>query len=182
MITGSLSDLENEDVPVLTWPQQSPQEEPLLTEYYLKAEGKNTAHKIVSVIGQLSPHITYSPGLLPLVDLFLHYMDAADCFSCVLTLLQSNNPAYLMQSRVAFEASKHVLRDLTKKYAVSAVLVVFLVVVVPGELVSLSWCCFVCRVRNFAILFLLTHDLCILKAILSNILMVGMSLLCVVCV
>ena len=102
-------------------------------------EGKNTAHKIVSVIAQLSPHITYSPGLLPVVDLFLHYMDVADCFSCVLTLLESNNPDYFTQSRVAFEASKHVLRDLAKKYTVSAlkphraddvVLVVLVVVVV----------------------------------------------------
>ncbi|KAK7090595.1 GTPase-activating protein skywalker-like [Littorina saxatilis] len=113
-------DCEDEDIPIPTWPQQPPHEETLLTEYYLTAKGKNTAHKILAVIGQLSPHITYCPGLLPLTDLFLHYMDEAECFSCVFTLLQSNSPVYLMQSRIAFEASKRVLRDLTKKYAKSA--------------------------------------------------------------
>ncbi|KAL8598838.1 hypothetical protein ACOMHN_015417 [Nucella lapillus] len=113
-------DMEDEDVPIPTWPQQPSHEDHMITEHYLTPKGKNTAHKIVAVIGQLSPDITYCPGLLPLVDLFLHYMDAADCFSCVLTLLQSRGLVYLMQSRVAFEASRKVVKDLAKKYAKSA--------------------------------------------------------------
>ncbi|XP_076453809.1 GTPase-activating protein skywalker-like [Babylonia areolata] len=113
-------DVQDEDIPVPVWPQQPPQEETMLTEYFLTPLGKNAAHKIVAVIGQLSPDISYCPGLLSLVDVFLHYLDAEQCFSCVLTLLQSKGPVYLMQSRVAFEASKRVVKDLAKKYAKSS--------------------------------------------------------------
>lgn len=116
-----------DEIPLPAWllPQQqlSPHQQGLVdqfSEHFLTLEGIRTAHKMVMVICQLSPDITFCPAMLPLIYLFLHYMDAGNCFSCVSTLLASKMPVYLTQTKVAAEASKRVLRDLAKKHAKSS--------------------------------------------------------------
>ena len=109
----------DDDIPPPVWPHQQPDEELLSGDYYLTAEGKNTSHRVIAVIAHLSPHITYCPAMLPVVDLFLHYMDAPQCFSCVMSLLRCTAPVYLTQSRIAFKTTSLVLQDLTVLYAVS---------------------------------------------------------------
>ncbi|KAK7499242.1 hypothetical protein BaRGS_00009502 [Batillaria attramentaria] len=117
---------DEDEIPLPTWlqPQQRHQQQQALvdqfSQHFLTREGIITAHKVVTVICHLSPDITFCPALLPVVYLFLHYMDVGDCFSCVSALLSSKIPVYLTQTKVAAEASKRVLQDLTKKHAKSA--------------------------------------------------------------
>lgn len=113
---------DEDDIPLPTWlqPQQPQALVGQFSEHCLSGEGVRMAHKIIAVICHLSPDITFCPAMLPLIYLFLHFMEVGDTFSCVSMLLSSKDPIYLAQTKVASEASKHVLQDLTKKYAKSA--------------------------------------------------------------
>ena len=85
--------------------------------YYLNKSGVAAARKIMGVLEVTKPDIVYCPMLYPMVCLFLHFMDASECYNCVYALLR--NPAFVSQTKVSYEASKLVMRDLAKKHAVS---------------------------------------------------------------
>ncbi|XP_050388396.1 GTPase-activating protein skywalker isoform X2 [Patella vulgata] len=91
-----------------------------LTPYFLTNDGVHQAAKILAVIINMNPDITYCPPVFSLSCLFLHYMNSNECFNCLYGLLRSKDINYLMQTRVAWDASKYVMKDLTKKYAKSA--------------------------------------------------------------
>lgn len=88
-----------------------------LTSYHLSEQGTRTVAKILAVIQNTNPEILYCPTLYPKLSIFLHYMGPSDAFNCIYALLRSKD-ANIMQTKVAVESSKLVLRDLTKKYAV----------------------------------------------------------------
>lgn len=88
-----------------------------LTSYHLSDQGTKTVAKILAVIQNTNPEILYCPTLYPKLSIFLHYMGPSDAFNCIYALLRSKD-ANIMQTKVAVESSKLVLRDLTKKYAV----------------------------------------------------------------
>lgn len=88
-----------------------------LTSYHLSEQGTKTVAKILAVIQNTNPEILYCPTLYPKLSIFLHYMGPSDAFNCIYALLRSKD-ANIMQTKVAVESSKLVLRDLTKKYAV----------------------------------------------------------------
>lgn len=90
-----------------------------LTSYHLSEQGTKTVAKILAVIQNTNPEILYCPTLYPKLSIFLHYMGPSDAFNCIYALLRSKD-ANIMQTKVAVESSKLVLRDLTKKYAKSA--------------------------------------------------------------
>lgn len=88
-----------------------------LTSYHLSEQGTKTVAKILAVIQNTNPEILYCPTIYAKLSIFLHYMGPSDAFNCIYALLRSKE-ANIMQTKVAVEASKLVLRDLTKKYAV----------------------------------------------------------------
>lgn len=90
-----------------------------LTSYHLSEQGTKTVAKILAVIQNTNPEILYCPTLYAKLSIFLHYMGPSDAFNCIYALLRSKD-ANIMQTKVAVESSKLVLRDLTKKYAKSA--------------------------------------------------------------
>lgn len=90
-----------------------------LVSYHLSEDGVQQLHKILAILHHTNPDITYSPLLYPLLGLFLHYMTPSDAYNCIYGLLTSKE-TFIIQTKVAYEASKRVMRDLTKKFAKSA--------------------------------------------------------------
>ena len=86
--------------------------------HYLSPAGIDAAKRVVIVIGHVSPDITFGPTIFSLVALFLHYMSEQDCFECIYNILHSEYK-YVPQTRIAYEATKYILKDLAKKYVVS---------------------------------------------------------------
>ncbi|XP_041357271.1 GTPase-activating protein skywalker-like isoform X2 [Gigantopelta aegis] len=91
-----------------------------LTPYYLSDRGVHLIGRIIAVINHTNPDITYSPATFAISSLFLHYMGPSETFNCLYALLHSKELMYISQTKVSLEASKYVLRDLTKKFAKSA--------------------------------------------------------------
>ncbi|ESP00285.1 hypothetical protein LOTGIDRAFT_141064 [Lottia gigantea] len=90
-----------------------------LTPYYLTNDGIREVAKILAVLNHMNPDITYCPPVFSLACLFLHYMNSNECFNCLYGLLRCKDMTYLMQTKVAWNASKLVFRDLAKKHAKS---------------------------------------------------------------
>lgn len=87
--------------------------------YFLNDNGIIAAKKILCVLELSNPDIIHSPMLFSLISLFLHYMDVSKCYNCVYALLRAKECSFLTTTKVSYEASKLVIRDLAKKYAVS---------------------------------------------------------------
>ena len=86
--------------------------------YHLNEHGVHVAKRIVCVIGNTNPDITFGPHIFAMTCLYLHYLEEEECYNCMYSLLRSSD-GYLAQTKLAHEASKFVLKDLSKKYAVS---------------------------------------------------------------
>jgi hypothetical protein len=85
--------------------------------YYLTPSGLDAARRVVIVIGHVFPDITFGPTIFSLVSLFLHYTNEQTCFECMSYILR-NEQKYVPQTRIAYEASVFILKDLAKKYVV----------------------------------------------------------------
>lgn len=86
--------------------------------YYLNEEGKSTVKRILNVLATAHPDITYAPLLLPLVSLFLHYMNEAECYACLLAVVESNNK--ITQTEIHWATTNHVFRRIAQRYTHSA--------------------------------------------------------------
>ncbi|GIY65987.1 GTPase-activating protein skywalker [Caerostris darwini] len=84
--------------------------------YYLNGDGKKSVERILQVIREAKPDITYCPILYPLVCLFLHYMSEEMTFSCIMKLL-SDRQNYFSQTKSDHLASAYLVMKLSKKYA-----------------------------------------------------------------
>lgn len=84
--------------------------------YYLNEEGQQCAKRIVCILGYMCPDITYSPSILALTSLFLHYMPEDEAYNCIYGLVHSK-AGHISQTKMSYEAGCLVLRDLAKKYA-----------------------------------------------------------------
>ncbi|XP_064638457.1 GTPase-activating protein skywalker-like isoform X2 [Lineus longissimus] len=87
--------------------------------YHLNHHGCNVVKRIICIIGQTNPDVTFSPTMFALTSLLLHLMEEEECFNCLYALLQSRKRTYLTQTKLSYEASALVLKDLAKKYAKS---------------------------------------------------------------
>jgi len=85
---------------------------------YLTDAGISAVKRILCIIAHERPDITYSPTLLTITCIFLHYLDEATTYSCVCALLCSKQ-RYIAQTSIAYNARALVLRELSRKYAVS---------------------------------------------------------------
>ncbi|CAG5118572.1 unnamed protein product, partial [Candidula unifasciata] len=91
-----------------------------LHSYFLTNDGIQQAKAVMTILCNYHPDIIYCPLLYPMSCLFLHYMEPEACFNCLQAMLSSTRPYYFTQTKVKTEASKFVLRDLAKKYAKQA--------------------------------------------------------------
>ncbi|KAL3847322.1 hypothetical protein ACJMK2_018237 [Sinanodonta woodiana] len=91
-----------------------------ISDFHLNREGSLIVRKVMYVIEHTNPDITYCPFLYNIVSLFCHYMSPSECYNCVYAMLHAKDMKYFPQTKVAVEATKLVLHDLTKKYAKSA--------------------------------------------------------------
>lgn len=101
-----------------------------LNSYHLNQDGIRAARQILCVLEHSCPDIIYSPLLFSVLSLFLHYMDTSRCYNCLYALLRNKNGGYLPTTKVSFEASKRVIRDLAKKYAVSKIFTIIIIIFV----------------------------------------------------
>ncbi|XP_048249907.1 GTPase-activating protein skywalker-like isoform X2 [Haliotis rufescens] len=113
-------ELFGDDVTALDIPLPGFVDQVNLTSYHLSHEGMRLITKIVAVINHTNPDVSYSPAAFSVASLFLHYMGPSDVYNCIYALLTSKDTRYLTQTSISLDASKLVLRDLTKKYAKSA--------------------------------------------------------------
>ncbi|XP_053404919.1 GTPase-activating protein skywalker-like [Mercenaria mercenaria] len=90
-----------------------------LNYYHLRQEGIQSAKQILCVLEHSCPDIIHSPLLFSILCLFLHYMDTSQCYNCLYSLLRHKDSGFLPTTKVSYEASKLVIRDLAKKYAKS---------------------------------------------------------------
>lgn len=86
-----------------------------LVYYYLNSEGKSAVKRILNVLASAHPDITFAPLLLPLVSLFLHYMSEAECYACLLAVVESKNK--ITQTDIHWTTTNHVFRRIAQKYA-----------------------------------------------------------------
>ena len=75
------------------------------------------------MLGKVRPDVCFGPTIYCMSSVLLHYVDEESCFNCMEMLLDGNNSTdFIIQTKIAYESSRHVLKNLTKKYAVSSTL------------------------------------------------------------
>ncbi|XP_033119529.1 GTPase-activating protein skywalker-like [Anneissia japonica] len=101
-LANSGAEAEEEFVETLSLPQFVDESHVLY--YKLNMQGQQTLHKMMLVIENAHPEITYCPLLLPIASALLHYVEEDVCFDCLEALLQEQTFKYLHQTRVEYEA------------------------------------------------------------------------------
>lgn len=86
--------------------------------YYLSDEGKAAVCRVLNVLASAHPDITFAPLLVPLASLFLHYMEEAEAYACILSVVESNNK--ITQTDIHWATTNHVFRRFSQKYAHAA--------------------------------------------------------------
>ena len=89
-----------------------------LVYFYLNDEGKSAVSRLLNVLATAHPDITFAPLLIPLASLFLHYMTEAECYACLLSVVESNNK--ITQTDIHWITTNHVFRRFAQKYAHAA--------------------------------------------------------------
>jgi hypothetical protein len=89
-----------------------------LVYYYLNEEGKEAVVRILNILASVHPDITFSPLLLPLASLFLHYMTEPECYCCLLLVVESKNK--ITETDIHWITTNHVFRRFAHKYAQGA--------------------------------------------------------------
>ena len=89
-----------------------------LTYYFLNDEGIGAVSRLLNVLASSHPEIIFAPLLLPLASLFLHYMSEAECYACILSVVESNNK--ITQTDIHWTTTNNVFRRFAQKYAHAA--------------------------------------------------------------
>ncbi|ELU00245.1 hypothetical protein CAPTEDRAFT_145836 [Capitella teleta] len=87
-----------------------------LEHYHLTQAGVRVARRIVCILEQECPDITYSPALFAITCLLLHYMHEEDAYNALCAMLKSKEK-YLTQTKISHDATKYMLKELAKKHA-----------------------------------------------------------------
>jgi hypothetical protein len=83
--------------------------------YYLNDTGKLAVKRVLCILQSVHPEITYSPLLLPLVSLFLHYMSESESYAAILAVVESGNK--ITETDIHWNTTCQVYRCLAKKYS-----------------------------------------------------------------
>lgn len=95
--------------------------------YHLNELGREYVDRILWSLARDYPEVAFCPLAYPLAALFLHYMNADDCFKCICSLLTANTPvkiresyrSMLPRSRIQLCKDAFVLIKLSKSISVS---------------------------------------------------------------
>lgn len=93
-----------------------------LNYYFLNSEGKEAIKRILCVFEYLFPHVTYSPGLVSLSSILLHYMKEHEVFSALCYL--SSTKDHLIETKINWDMACSVFIKLIKIYCVNLTLFV----------------------------------------------------------
>ena len=96
---------------------ESEDEQEMVT-YYLTKQGIATVHKLLIVVKDLHPDVTYCPLLEPIIAVFLHFMDANQCYACISAMLERS---VLEQTKFENALTDLSLQDLFKSINVSVI-------------------------------------------------------------
>ena len=86
--------------------------------YYLNEKGKETVKRILCVYEYNFPHVSFSPGIVSITSLLLHYMQEHEVFSILCIL--SSSKEHLIETKANWETSCLVFKKLMKTYSKSS--------------------------------------------------------------
>jgi len=81
-------------------------------------KGQRAVGRVLNVLALEHPDITFAPLLVPLASLFLHYMEEAECYACIQSVVESTNK--ITQTDIHWTTTNHVFRRFSQKYAHAA--------------------------------------------------------------
>ena len=84
-----------------------------LVYYYLNEDGKLAVGRILNILASAHPDITFSPLLVPLASLFLHYMTEPECYCCLQLVVESKNK--ITETDIHWTTTNHVFRRFAQK-------------------------------------------------------------------
>jgi hypothetical protein len=84
--------------------------------YYLNESGKDAVKRILCVYAYRYPDITYSPGLVSICSLLLHYLQEHEVYAAISHLFASKD--FLVATRSSWETNCLVFVKLLKYYSV----------------------------------------------------------------
>ncbi len=87
-----------------------------LNYYYLNNKGKEAIKRILCVYEYRFPQVTYSPGLVSLSSILLHYMKEHEVFAALCYL--SSTKDHLIETKTNWESACSVFTNLIKIYCV----------------------------------------------------------------
>lgn len=89
-----------------------------LNYYYLNSKGKEAIKRILCVFEYNFPHVTFSPGLVSISSLLLHYMQEHEVFSALCLL--SSTKDHFIETKSNWETTCSVFAKLLKTYSRSS--------------------------------------------------------------
>ena len=85
--------------------------------YFLNSPGKNAVKRILCVYAHHFPDITYSPNIVSICSLLLHYMQEHEVYAALCYMFSAKD--YLVETRASWETNSLVFTKLLKSYSVS---------------------------------------------------------------
>lgn len=83
--------------------------------YYLNSEGKQAIKRILCVYEYHNPQVTFSPGLVSISSILLHFMKEHEVFGAL--CLMSSTKEHLIESKSSWDATCSVFSRLLKSYS-----------------------------------------------------------------
>ena len=87
-----------------------------LNYYYLNENGKQAIKRILCVYEYNHPHVTFSPALVSISSILLHYMQEHEVFAAL--CFMSSTKDHLIESKSSWDTSCSVFIRLLKNYCV----------------------------------------------------------------
>ncbi len=88
-----------------------------LNYYYLNENGRQAIKRILCVYEYNYPHVTFSPALVSISSILLHYMQEHEVFAAL--CFMSSTKDHLIESKTSWDISCSVFIRLLKNYCVS---------------------------------------------------------------
>ena len=95
-----------------------------LNYYFLNNKGKQAIKRILCVYEYHYPQVTFSPGLVSISSILLHYMQEHEVFAAL--CFMSSSKDHLIESKSSWETTCSVFTRLLKNYCVKYTLLTFL--------------------------------------------------------
>jgi hypothetical protein len=87
--------------------------------YYLNSKGKFKVKRILFIYSYNYPDVTFSPAIISISSLFLHYMQEHEAYQAICILF--NKKDYLVETQISWKANCLVFNKLMKTFFVSVI-------------------------------------------------------------